>query len=188
MKKTLVCFLFLNLAPVGAFAQAHLQASIPEGWVNVSEKVGKADTDGIPDKLIKTSLNSVVRVLAADPKTFKDVSATYLLQVRIPQMESFNFTDAGLRGVAAGIEESVKGKPNVTLVENKIEMVKGAKILRSAMDMIAPVKNGETATLRIVQYYLPDVKGATAISFYTLKSKAKEYAPVFEKAISDTLK
>lgn len=183
-----VFFLLQIFLPLVCFGQQYLRVHIPDGWVNITDKAAKSDTEGIPDKLVRTAENHVCKILAADPKTFNDSAPIYLLQIRVPQMDDFKLSDSGLNDLVAGTKISVKSRQGASLVEDKILTVAGVKIFRSIVEMPVPGAGDQEIQVRIIQYYLPDGDGAAAISFYVPKSKAGAYMPLIEDSISKTLK
>jgi hypothetical protein len=183
----------LALAPFSAAARENLQFDVPPGWINVTERVEKGDTKGLPKFILQMAKNpsgsTIRKLLMVDSQTLKSKFTVFMTQDNIKILHFSPLTHDLLVNEKEKFEEYVRQKANSTLVEDGIVTVNGVEVFRSVVEMDFRNHINEPAqVVRQLEYHLPDGVGNTIVFFWVPKAQWEKYLPLFEGVISKALK
>jgi len=203
LKRTWFLLCFLWVVPTFAADEAPkppFPVSLPKGWIDVTARIAKDQTQGIPEDLLQiashgTHLKNAYEFIAADGRSFQGVGPAYLYEVASPlegdgwDQDPSKSAEA-LRSVQEGFEESAQRNRDkgMMVFENTITRVKGRPVIRIVM------KTWKTTKFKTKSYYLQSLcyiffySGKNiSLVFFAPEDQWAKYLPLFEKLAAKTI-
>jgi hypothetical protein len=192
LKRILLTAVLMVSLPPAVFARENIKFDLPEGWINVTEKIKNSDTAILPKVVVLRAQGhgaSERELFMVDSKTLQDKILVFMSQDNVKSLQDAPQTHEFLAKVKKGFEDSLRKWGTTTLVEDGIVTLNGAEFFRSVFEGKSTGKEkANGSAMRILQYTLPDGTGYTLVTFGAPKAQWEKYLPVFEGLVSKALK
>lgn len=184
--KTALFTLTLSLClPFTAFAQQY-EYDIPKTWIKIKPKTVETEYGRVPADVTALLNKKDCRWVALSPKLYKTPNRPLMTLNLLNYAEKgYELTEANLDKVLESLKaEAATGKFG-KMVEGKVYVVYGVKLLRIVLDVVDPQSRQYVRTL---QFYFKDGDSIAMVTYSCLAFEFKTYAPIFQSSIMTTLK
>lgn len=185
MKNAFFILTFLLLIPLSAFAQ-QFEYEIPKTWVKVKPKTLETEHGKVPSDVTAFLNQKGCQWVALSPKLFKTPNRPLMVVTLLNYAEKgYELNEANLDKVLESLKaEAATGKYG-KVVEAKVFMAYGVKLMRIVLDSVEPQSRQYVRTL---QYYFKDGDNLAMVAYSCLAFEFQTYAPIFQNSVMTTLK